>query len=290
VSYAVEVVAQRLAFPEGPVAEPDGSIVLVEVAGGTLARIDPGSGRRTVIADIGGGPNGCHPVAGGGFVVAQNGGFDFGGRVEWFPPHQPVPPGLVLVAADGSYRYLWIDGAIAPNDVAVDAGGVLWLTDPGPAPPEPGRMIGSVLRFDGEQARAMAEGLAFCNGIEALPDGDLAFVEGPGVMRISQDGEVDWVVREAGPAGADGLAVDADGNLYVAACRDHVIRVFDPTGTQLEVIDLPGEGFATNCCFGGADNRTLFVTDGIPGALLAVDGMPVPGLPIKPATAAGLGT
>ena len=43
-----------------------------------------------------------------------------------------------------------------------------------------------------------------------------------------------------------------------------------------------GTGLVTNCCFGGADLRTLFVTEGIPGSVVAFEGMPTPGLPVHP--------
>jgi sugar lactone lactonase YvrE len=38
----------------------------------------------------------------------------------------------------------------------------------------------------------------------------------------------------------------------------------------------------TNCCFGGPDGRTLFATDGLPGQIVAWEGMPAPGLPLHP--------
>ncbi len=44
-----------LQFPEGPVAMPDGSVVLVEIARRTLTRVHP-DGRKTAIAELGGGP------------------------------------------------------------------------------------------------------------------------------------------------------------------------------------------------------------------------------------------
>ena len=47
-----------LQFPEGPVAMPDGSIILVEIARETPSRITP-DGRVEVIANIPGGPNGA---------------------------------------------------------------------------------------------------------------------------------------------------------------------------------------------------------------------------------------
>ena len=51
-------IASGLKFPEGPIAMPDGSVVLVEIAGGSLTRISA-DGERRVIADLGGGPNGA---------------------------------------------------------------------------------------------------------------------------------------------------------------------------------------------------------------------------------------
>ena len=50
--------ASGLLFPEGPIAMPDGSVVLVEIRRGTLSRVDP-SGVVEVVADLGGGPNGA---------------------------------------------------------------------------------------------------------------------------------------------------------------------------------------------------------------------------------------
>src|SRR3546814_3287285 len=50
--------ATGLQFPEGPIAMDDGSIVLVEIARGTLTRVSP-DGSVTVVAELGGGPNGA---------------------------------------------------------------------------------------------------------------------------------------------------------------------------------------------------------------------------------------
>ena len=54
----VEVVATGLMFPEGPIAMPDGSVILVEIARGTLSRVSP-DGTVEVVAETGGGPNGA---------------------------------------------------------------------------------------------------------------------------------------------------------------------------------------------------------------------------------------
>ena len=54
---APEAVATGLRFPEGPVPMPDGSVLLVEIARGTLTRVAP-DGSLSVVAELGGGPNG----------------------------------------------------------------------------------------------------------------------------------------------------------------------------------------------------------------------------------------
>ena len=71
----VEVVAEGLLFPEGPIALPDGSVILVEIAGGRLSRVYP-DGRTEVVAETGGGPNGAAYGPDGRIYVCNNGGFD----------------------------------------------------------------------------------------------------------------------------------------------------------------------------------------------------------------------
>jgi gluconolactonase len=54
----IRVLATDLEFPEGPVVMPDGSVVLVEIRGRRLTRVYP-DGRKEVVAEIPGGPNGA---------------------------------------------------------------------------------------------------------------------------------------------------------------------------------------------------------------------------------------
>src|SRR4029434_3437476 len=67
-------VASGLRFPEGPVAMPDGSSLLVEIARRPLSRVTP-DGTIQVIAALGGGPNGAAMGPGGRIYVTNNGGF-----------------------------------------------------------------------------------------------------------------------------------------------------------------------------------------------------------------------
>jgi gluconolactonase len=51
-------IASGLRFPEGPVALPDGTFLVVEIARGTLTRIEA-DGHQEVVAETGGGPDGA---------------------------------------------------------------------------------------------------------------------------------------------------------------------------------------------------------------------------------------
>src|ERR1051325_6265442 len=59
-----DVLAEGLQFPEGPIAMPDGSVILVEIARGTLSRA--WNGKVEVVCDLGGGAHGGGPGPGGG--------------------------------------------------------------------------------------------------------------------------------------------------------------------------------------------------------------------------------
>jgi gluconolactonase len=69
----MELVAEGLQFPEGPVAMADGSVLLVEIQRRSLTRISP-DGRCEVVADLGGGPNGAAVGPDGAVYITNNGG------------------------------------------------------------------------------------------------------------------------------------------------------------------------------------------------------------------------
>jgi len=82
----VRVLATGLEFPEGPVVMPDGSVVLVEIRGRRLTRVYP-DGRKDVVAEIPGGPNGAALGPDGKMYICNNGGF------SWIPTGKMIMPG-----------------------------------------------------------------------------------------------------------------------------------------------------------------------------------------------------
>jgi sugar lactone lactonase YvrE len=55
-------------------------------------------------------------------------------------------------------------------------------------------------------------------------------------------------------AGGEGLAVDSQGNVYIAAGQ---IFVYNPTGKLIETIEVPERPL--QLVFGGSDGKTLFI-------------------------------
>lgn len=107
----MRVVAEDLWFPEGPVWLPDGSIVLVEIRRGTLTRVWP-DGRKSIVANLGGGPNGAALGPDGAMV-----------REVIFPMWKPngiglSPDGRTLYVAETETARLWAWDVTAPGVVA----------------------------------------------------------------------------------------------------------------------------------------------------------------------------
>jgi sugar lactone lactonase YvrE len=284
-----EIVATGVVFGEGPSWCADGTVVCTSVSGGCLYRIFPEDGHTEVVALTGGGPNSCVPSSDGGFVVTQNGGIDF-----WvfdlpafgnLPPCQPVTPGIQYVSPSGESTYLAShagDGSPmrGPNDLVVAQDGSVYFTDPGHYP-LPARPAGRVMKLDRNgDVSLIADGFSYCNGIAIDQDGSLVIVEGQGLMRLDADGSRNWVIEQLGTAPGDGFCIDVEGNYYVCCTTDHCLRVIDRDGKQIEVLAIDGPGLVTNCCFGGADGRSLFATDSIPGNILLWTGLPHSGLPV----------
>ena len=104
------------------------------------------------------------------------------------------------------------------------------------------------------------------NGLGFSPDAKRLYVDDSArklvnVYDVQPDGSVAngrllIDLAQHGARVCDGLKVDAEGNLYVTGTDG--VYVVSPEGKFLARIGCPGQ--CTNCCFGGADRKTLFVT------------------------------
>ncbi len=61
--------------------------------------------------------------------------------------------------------------------------------------------------------------------------------------------------------GADGLAIDSDGNIWAAHYGGGCVRCWDTRiGKTIETVQVPGAKNVTSCSFGGPDLKTLYIT------------------------------
>jgi gluconolactonase len=157
----------------------------------------------------------------------------------------------------------------APNDVWVHPDGSIYFTDPmyprdywkrEPKEQQDGHHVYR-LSPDRKTLERVVTDLKQPNGIIGTPDGKALYV-----ADINDRKTWAYDVGEGGrlsnkrlfcPMGSDGMTIDGEGNVYLTG---RGVTVFDKTGKQVEQIDVPGEGWTANVCFGGADGRTLFVT------------------------------
>lgn len=293
----LELVAEGLLFPEGPVAMGDGSVILTEIVGRRLTRVRP-DGRKEILVETGGGPNGAAIGPDGALWIANNGGaFSYSGQDGLLIPG-PTPEthegGSIqrydLAGGRLETVYEACDGGrlIAPNDLVFDAAGGLWFTDHGKTTPD-GRDFGALYYADGQSIARRRDGLLGPNGIGLSPDGCVLYVADTYLQRlwafdIAAPGQLappPWpapgrvVCNLPGYQLLDSLAVEAGGKVCVATIVNGGISIVDPDGS-IEHVPVP-DPVTTNICFGGPDLRDAWITAGATGKLYKAR-WPRPGL------------
>ena len=187
---------------------------------------------------------------------------------------------VIRIEADGSTTLLAdrFDGKRfnSPNDVAIRSDGTLWFTDP------PWGLTGSheipghwVYKLEPKTGKVevVHKYLAMPNGIVFSPDESRIYIADTGghkrhpdpdfhklpasiqCYEIDNEGNLGKKLFQLA-SGSDGMAVDAQGNLY--ATHGGKVHIYDADGNERQQIDVP-EGPA-NVCFGGDDHKTLFIT------------------------------
>ncbi|HET6795236.1 MAG TPA: SMP-30/gluconolactonase/LRE family protein [Acidimicrobiales bacterium] len=279
-------VAEGLNFPEGPVALADGSVLVVEIKSGTLARVAP-DGSITRVADCGGGPNGAAIGPDGKVYVCNNGGFEwseFGGmNIPGGQPDDYIGGRIQRVDIDtGKVEDVYTEcngeRLKGPNDIVFDEHGGFWFTDLGKTRPrEVDRGALYYAQPDGSSITEVVFPLDHPNGVGLSPDGSRVYVAetnsgrvwvwdlaGPGEVKPGNPlmpGGATLLHRFDGYQLLDSLAVDSEGNVCVATLLTGAITVLTPDGNVREVIGLPEyDALVTNICFGGPDLRTAWIT------------------------------
>ena len=263
----MEELASGYSLLEGPTIDGAGGIYFSDVIAGGVYRWSPDGVEQVVPKRRGV----------GGIVLHEDGGVIVTGRDM---SHVRDGSSRVLLALDGVTGFN--DLSTAP-DGSVYVGALRFHPFAGESP-----VPGEIWRVppDGQAAPA-AGGVLWANGIGFSPDGATAY--GSDYARSCV---LAWDVEDDGsltsprtfaemPAGsADGLAVDAEGCVWVGLGEAGSIARFDPAGRLDHTLKVQTP-FVSSLCFGGEDMRDVFITTG-DGKLLR-DRSDIPGASVPPA-------
>lgn len=273
-------------FLEGPVVDDAGNLYVVDIPYGRILRVDTEK-NVTVCCEWDGEPNGLVGTHDGKFLVADY------KQVSW---------SLTLFLTIHIYELMGIMQGIllfdpetgevkpklarknlerfkGPNDLIVDSKQNLYFTDQGQTGMTD--QTGKVYRLspDGKLDTLVENGVS-PNGLVLSKDEKFLFVA---MTRANQvwrlplhaDGTTSKVgvfFQSFGNAGPDGLALDEEGNLFICHPSLGSVFVVDPNGVPKARIESGTSGInLTNCCFGGPEHRTLYITDSLEGNIQTVD-------------------
>ncbi len=259
-------------FLEGPSFDKAGNLWVVDIPHGRIFRISPG-GEWSQEAQYDGWPNGLAVHADGRVFIA-----------DYRNGLMVLDPATGAVSAHLATRHS--EGFKGVNDLHFASNGDLFFTDQGQTGlHDP---TGRLYRLDtgGRLTRLLSTGPS-PNGLVLNREENqvlVAMTRGNAVWRVPLmgDGYASkvglYIQLSGGTGGPDGMALDAEGGLVVCHLGTTVWR-FDRLGRATHHLDLEEGLLATNCAFGGPENRDLYVTESRTGTIFRAR-MPVPGQPI----------
>jgi sugar lactone lactonase YvrE len=189
-----------------------------------------------------------------------------------------LPDGRIIVLTMFRKRLLaYADGAVSLyadlsgialgtiDDMIIDGLGRAYVGDLGfdlPPPPDRGAVGRIILVMPDGATRVVTDGLRFPNGIAVSADNSrLVVAEMEGACLTDYDIETDGALKLRGRFGQmkspDGICLDREGAVWVAAFEEDAFIRLSPAGDELQRIEIPGRR-ALACVLGGSERRTLF--------------------------------
>lgn len=257
-------------FLEGPSFDKAGNLYVVDVPWGRIFRVSP-AGEFNLVAEYEGEPNGLKIHRDGRIFVADY----CHGIMNLDPASGKVTPFLDRAELD---RFKGV------NDLVFADNGDLYFTDQGlTGLHDP---TGRLYRLSAKDGRleAVLQGIPSPNGLVLNLDDSAVFVNvtrDNAVWRVPMMAngkafKVGAFIRLSGGGGPDGLAIDEAGNLAVAHLGLGSVWLFNPMGEPIARIRSCAGPLTTNVAYGGADRRTLYITESESGQILTAK-LDVPG-------------
>jgi gluconolactonase len=256
-------------FLEGPSFDRSGNLYVVDLAWGRVLRIRPDGG-CTVAIEYDGQPNGLKIHRDGRIFIADR----VRGILELDPASGRVTPVV------GGFEGTTFQGV---NDLVFARNGDLYFTDQGFSGLD--RPTGRVFRYRADGGLDMVlDRIPSPNGLVLDRSETTLFVNvtrDNAVWRLplAADGSVHRVgafIRLSGGIGPDGLALDQAGGLAIAHLGLGVVWIVSAAGEPLLRVQSCAGSETTNVAYGGADGRTLYITESETGQILKA-AVPVPG-------------
>ena len=245
-------------FLEGPAFDREGSLYMVDLAFGRIFKVSKDK-KFSVAAEYAGEPNGLAIHKDGRIFIADH----KLGILALDPKSGDVVPVV------SRYHQQGFKGV---NDLFFDLHGNLYFTDQGVT--DLADPTGCVYKFADGVLHQLANCIPSPNGL-VLHNNVLyvAVTRANAVWRLpfAPDGTVVRMgvqIQMSGGRGPDGMAMDEAGGLVVAHPDMGAVWVFDHRGEPKLRVQSCASDMVTNVCFGGADRKSLFITDSGAGAIL----------------------
>ncbi len=277
--------ATELVFTEGPAYHRDGSVFFTDIANTRIMRLNAGAESADVFLRPSGRANGLMFNAAGTLIACEgNERGGLGGR-RIASIDVTTKKRTVIVDRYQGKRFN------SPNDLCIDKQGRIYFSDPyyGAERDQLEMDVEGVYRVDADGGNVVrvlgADQIARPNGLALSADNRILFVVDNHPLKpvrkvfafeLDGDGMPTGDRKEffdfGKGRGGDGMCIDVADNIYVTggANRTYVnqntdnpagVYVFSRRGKLLGHIPVP-EDMVTNCCFGGPQGKTLYITGG----------------------------
>jgi gluconolactonase len=250
-----EQLATGFQFTEGPIWQPDGSLLFSDIPANRIYRWTPAGGAE-VWREPTGNSNGLTLDRQGRLIACEHSGR----RVS------RTETGGAVVAVAERYQGKRLN---SPNDVVVKSDGTIYFTDPpyGIKPEEREQPCNGVYRIlpDGTLELLVAD-FDRPNGLAFSPDESILYIDDSPRRHVRAfDVRPDGTLANSRiladmdhpqPGSPDGMKIDEAGHLYVTGATG--VWIFEPDGTCLGVIVTPER--PANCAWGDDDCKSLYIT------------------------------